>query len=196
MKQFPEIPLITRHYGDIAIHQKVNKMLHERIDKLLLSIDNSPLSRSPLVQSNYYSRLNMTLLEGVREVKYFLDDLNINSLDYIPICSKLNNGVNHLLKILILEEQKYLCHNLKDIYVILITNIYTEVDIEVSKGLIDRHIELFNDKLFEKLKISVDKFYSHQNKIKYLFYLSYLNTLRKYWQSKKGHTRVLERSRM
>jgi len=83
----------------------------------------------------------------------------------------------------------------KDIHTILITNIYTKLDIEISKGLIDRHIELFDDDLFIKLRDNIDKF-RHKSNRSHKEYLTYLDTLYLYWQSRKNLTRVLVCSRI
>jgi hypothetical protein len=195
MKQFSEIPLIPKYYGNIQIHEKVQKMINDRLYALSKSINNSPLSREPIVQTNYYSKLNRILLDGLMSTKFHLDRLDVKNIKYIPICNEYNKNLNSILRTLIIEEQKYICHNGKDIHTILITNIYTELDIEISKGLIDRHTELFNDDLFIKLRKSIDKF-RHKGNRGHKEHLAYLDTLYLYWQSRKDLTRVLVYSRI
>ena len=106
MKQFSEIPLIPKDYGNIQIHEKVQKMINDRLYALSKSINNSPLSREPIVQTNYYSKLNRILLDGLMSTKFHLDRLDVKNIKYIPICNEYNKNLNSILRTLIIEEQK------------------------------------------------------------------------------------------
>lgn len=160
-------------------------------------ISCSILSKHPIITINYYIRLNQILNEGLNIAMIKINQLNVNSKDFLQIKNIIYSNTENIRLTIYNEEQKFLCNNTKDFTSILISCLILNNNIEENYEIIDRHLQIIDKKLFDNTRrIIIKKHLYIKNPDQQNKDINKLNLLYNYWLVRKDKCRVVFRTKL
>ena len=200
-------PMKMKHIVTGTEIKSITPIIQKRIeykDHLLTSIDvnfkvldDTLFTTLDISQSIYYKRLNNIFLNGIKLHKEAIIRADIHCDNYYEIMEKICKQIISLREAIQYEEQKLIAITYDKVTSLLLANIYKEKLFWNGYQLIDRHKHIITEKMFDYVRRQcLPQTFNHVDVKSIHIYKARIDELYEYWKSKKGSTRVLEKSRV
>lgn len=161
----------------------------QRVPVIVKDLDEPEAALIALVEN--VQREDLNFLEEARAYKKLMEDFNLTQGDIAKRVSKQQSTISNKIRILSLPEelqQMLMANKLTERHARALLKLSDEADRKkILKRVIDNNLNVKQtEKLIEELLLSKEKAYRKKNKINYISYKIYLNTIRKAFNQVKN----------
>lgn len=161
----------------------------QRVPVIVKDLDEPEAALIALVEN--VQREDLNFLEEARAYKKLMEDFNLTQGDIAKRVSKQQSTISNKIRILSLPEelqQMLMANKLTERHARALLKLSDEADRKkILKRVIDNNLNVKQtEKLIEDLLLSKEKAYRRKNKINYISYKIYLNTIRKAFNQVKN----------
>lgn len=161
----------------------------QRVPVIVKDLDEPEAALIALVEN--VQREDLNFLEEARAYKKLMEDFNLTQGDIAKRVSKQQSTISNKIRILALPEelqQMLMANKLTERHARALLKLSDEEDRKkILKRVIDNNLNVKQtEKLIEDLLLSKEKAYRKKNKINYISYKIYLNTIRKAFNQVKN----------
>jgi hypothetical protein len=202
MKKHQSSSIVTTKHINPQIELKHRETKKQDIINYINGTDKilkrSVISQPYVLKTKFYSQMNKIFINGLQSHMNALNQLDIRNPDFYKYLNDIKKSMFDLNKTIQIEIHKFITKQHSELIYNLSSTINTS-SLDVNEGyfIIDRHLDIIEDWVFEivRSELTTKKVYMVFPK-RWEIDMKKLDELYRYWKSKKGSTRVLEKSKV